>query len=73
MGAITLSAVKVVDLVASALISAYSLVNIVNLAVGTGRAEIVNQVESGLANASSRNPILIFTADWSADSIAALT
>jgi len=53
LGAITLSAVEVVDLVASTLNSAYSLVDIVNLTIGARCAEVVDQVESGLADASS--------------------
>lgn len=52
LGAIAFSAIEVVDLVASALNSADSLVDIVDLAVGAGGAEVVDQEESGLANTS---------------------
>jgi hypothetical protein len=60
---IALSAIEVIDLAASVLDSAYSLVDIINLAVGVGCAGAVGQKESRLANASSWNQILILIAN----------
>ena len=51
--AVALAAVEVVDLVGSALHSADALVDVVNLTGGALSAEVVDEVESGLADAST--------------------
>jgi hypothetical protein len=71
--AVALAAVEVVDLVCSALNSADALVDVVNLASGALGAEVVDEVEAGLADTSSRDIIFVDVANGSADSVAALS
>lgn len=50
---------EVVDLVGSALDSADSLVDIIELTIRTLGAEVVDQIESWLANASVQDVVLV--------------
>lgn len=50
--AFAFSSIKVVDLIDAALISANSFVDVVDLTFGTFGAEVVDEVESRLADAS---------------------
>jgi hypothetical protein len=65
--------VEVVDLVCSALDAADLVVDIIDLSSWACCAEVVDQIESGFANASGQNPILVGSADGGAHSVAALT
>jgi hypothetical protein len=71
--AITLARIVVVDLVGSTLVAAYELVDVVELSGRAGGTEVVNQVESWLADASADDPVFILVADGGAHSVAALT
>jgi hypothetical protein len=70
--AVTLATVEVVDLVGSALHPADPLVDIVDLAGGALRAEVVDEEEPRLADTPSGDPILVDIAPGSTDSVAAL-
>lgn len=72
LSAVALATVEVVDLVGTALDPAYSLVDIIDLANGALCAVIVDEVVAGLADASTRDPILVDVADGSADAVATL-
>jgi hypothetical protein len=72
LGAVTLATIEVVDLVGTALNAADTLVDVVDLAGRALGAEVVDQVESWLADATTGDPVLIDVADGSADTVAAL-
>lgn len=72
LSAVALAGVEVVDLVGSALDSADHLVDVVELAFRAFGAEVVDQVESGLADTSVQDPVLVLGADRSANTVAAL-
>ena len=63
LGAITLAAVEVVNLVGTALNSADSLVDVIDLTCGALSTEVIDQEESRFADTSSGNPILVDVAD----------
>jgi hypothetical protein len=70
--AVALAAVEVVDLVGAALYPADPLVDVVELASWALGAEVVDEEEAGLADAATRDPVLVDVADGSADAVAAL-
>jgi len=73
LGAVALSRVEVVDLVASTLNPADSLVDIVELSCRALGAEVVYEIVSWFTDASVSDPVLIGCADGTADSIACLS
>jgi len=73
LSTVTFASVEVVDLVCSALYSADSLVDVIELASWALGAEIVDQVVPRFANAPILDPVLIDCANGGADSIAALS
>jgi hypothetical protein len=72
-GAVAFATVEVVDLVASALHSANSLVDVVDLSLWALGAEVVDEEKSRFADTSSSNEVLVGTADGRAHSIASLS
>ena len=73
LGAVALSRVEVVDLVASTLNPADSLVDIVELSCRALGAEVVYEIVSWFTDASVSDPVLIDCADGTAYSIAPLS
>lgn len=73
LGAVALARVEVVDLVVSALDSAYSLVNVVELALGTLGAVVVDQVVSRFADASVQDVVLVDRTNRNALALTSLT
>lgn len=59
LGAVAFTGVEVVDLVGSALDSADSLVNVIELTCWALSAEVVDQEETRFADTSSSDPIFI--------------
>lgn len=73
LGAVALARVEVVDLVGSALDSAYSLVNVIELTFRTLSAVVVDQVESGFANTSVQDVVLVDRTNRNAFALTSLT
>ena len=71
--AVTLARVEVVELVRSASDSAYSVVDIVGLAFRTLGTEVVDEVETRLADASAHDEVLVLGTNRSANTVASLT
>lgn len=63
LSTVTLSTVEVVDLVSSALNSADSLVDIIELAFRALSTEVVDQEVSWFADASVKDPVLVSSTD----------
>ena len=73
LGAVAFSSVEVVYLVGSALDSADSLVNIIELTCGALSTEVVDKIVSWLANTSALDPVFIHSTERSANSVATLS
>jgi hypothetical protein len=73
LGAVAFSSVEVVYLVGSALDSADSLVNIIELTCGALSTEVVDKVVAWLADTSALDPVLIYRTNRCTNSIAALS
>ncbi len=73
LGTVTFATVEVVDLVASALDSAESLVDVVDLSLRALGAEVVDEEVPRLADTSSPDEVLVRTADRRAHSVAPLS
>jgi hypothetical protein len=73
LSAIALTSVEVIDLVGSTLDSANHLVNVIELTFRALGAEVIDQVETRLADTPVQDPVFVLGADRSAHTVASLS